>query len=164
MVLILLGSLLVLRTGGNKLTCYSRCLSNCEQKRRRLIISCDLIPFMMLACVTPVGLAPGPSSPRLRVLTARLLADDAVCAVPAGPRLPQATVALDPEAGVWRQHGQGHLVRLPVAVGHLFILAPHQPPACSRDTWTRSFKPSQLFICRSFLLLLCLLQLLPLDC
>lgn len=90
---------------------------------------------------------PGPEavSTPVSVLTARLLADDAVRAVPAGPRLPQATVALDPEAGVWGQHGQGRLMRLPVAVGHLFVLAPHQTPACSRNTWTRSFKPEGSF-------------------
>lgn len=70
------------------------------------------------------------------MLTARLLADDAVCAVPAGPRLPQAAVALDPEAGVGRQHGRRHLVRLPVAVGHLLVLAPHQASACSGHTST----------------------------
>lgn len=71
------------------------------------------------------------------MLTARLLADDAMRAVSAGSRLPQAAVALDPEAGVWRQHRQGHVVRLPVAVGHLFVLAPHQASACSGNTYTR---------------------------
>lgn len=71
-----------------------------------------------------------------QVLTARLLADDAVRAVSAGSRLPQAAVALDPEAGVWRQHRQGHVVRLPVAVRHLFVLAPHQASACSGNTST----------------------------
>lgn len=40
----------------------------------------------------------------LCVLTSRLLADDAMRAVSAGSRLPQAAVALDPEAGVRRQH------------------------------------------------------------
>lgn len=63
-------------------------------------------------------------------LTARLLADDPVRAVPAGARLPQAAVALDPEAGVGRQHGEGHVVRLPVGVGHLRVLAPHQTSTC----------------------------------
>lgn len=53
-------------------------------------------------------------------------------AVPAGARLPQAAVALDPEAGVGGEDGEGHVVRLPVAVGHLGVLAPHQAPTCSR--------------------------------
>lgn len=66
----------------------------------------------------------------MRALTARLLADDPVRAVPAGARLPQAAVALDPEAGVGRQHGEGHVVRLPVGVGHLRVLAPHQASTC----------------------------------
>lgn len=66
----------------------------------------------------------------VRALTARLLADDPVRAVPAGARLPQAAVALDPEAGVGRQHGEGHVVRLPVGVGHLGVLAPHQTSTC----------------------------------
>lgn len=66
----------------------------------------------------------------VRALTARLLADDPVRAVPAGARLPQAAVALDPEAGVGRQHGEGHVVRLPVGVGHLRVLAPHQTSTC----------------------------------
>lgn len=59
-VLILLGSLLVLRTGGQKLTCYSCCFSNCEQKRRHLIISYDLIPFMDVGLSDMSG--PGPEA------------------------------------------------------------------------------------------------------
>lgn len=118
---------------GKKLTCYSCCFSNCEQTEEETVYYLVMGSISwMLGC--PTG---GDPAPRLSVLTARLLADDAVCAVSAGARLPQATVALDPEAGVWRQHGQGHLVCLPVAVGHLFILAPHQTPACSRNTATR---------------------------
>lgn len=58
-------------------------------------------------------------------------------AVSAGSRLPQAAVALDPEAGVGREHRQGHVVGLPVAVRHLLVLAPHQASACSRNTCTR---------------------------
>lgn len=77
-------------------------------------------------------------------LTAGLLADDAVRAVPAGSRLPQAAVALDPEAGVWRQHRQGHVVRLPVAVRHLLVLAPHQTSACT-DTSPRHTLSNTLF-------------------
>lgn len=61
----------------------------------------------------------------MRALTARLLADDSMCAISAGARLPQATVALDPEAGVWRQHREGDIVCLPVGVRHLCVLAPH---------------------------------------
>lgn len=53
-------------------------------------------------------------------------------AVPAGARLPQAAVALDPEAGVGGEDGEGHVVRLPVAVGHLGVLAPHQASTCSQ--------------------------------
>lgn len=60
-----------------------------------------------------------------------MLADDAVRSVPAGARLPQAAVALDPEAGVGGEDGEGHVVRLPVAVGHLGVLAPHQASTCS---------------------------------
>lgn len=71
-----------------------------------------------------------PACVRACALTARLLADDPVRAVPAGARLPQAAVALDPEAGVGRQHGEGHVVRLPVGVGHLRVLAPHQASTC----------------------------------
>lgn len=77
------------------------------------------------------------------MLTARLLADDAMRAVPAGSRLPQATVALDPEAGVWRQHRWGHVVRLPVAVGHFLVLAPHQAAACSGNHQTHAFKGAE---------------------
>lgn len=54
--------------------------------------------------------------------------------VPAGARLPQAAVALDPEAGVGGEDGEGHVVRLPVAVGHLGVLAPHQASTCSSQT------------------------------
>lgn len=68
----------------------------------------------------------------LAALTARQLADDAVRAVPAGARFPQAGVALDPEAGVGREDGKGHVVRLPVGVGHLGVLAPHQASTCSQ--------------------------------
>lgn len=90
------------------------------------------------------------------MLTARLLADDAVRAVSAGTRLPQATVALDPEAGVWRQHRQGRLVRLPVAVRHLFVLAPHQASACSGDASVRhSLSRALQFLS---VILLCLLS------
>ena len=46
-------------------------------------------------------------------------------AVSAGARLPQAAVALDPEAGVRRQDREGDIVRLPVGVRHLGLLAPH---------------------------------------
>lgn len=60
MVLILLGSLLVLRTGGQKLTCYSCCFSNCEQKRRHLIICYGLIPFMDVGLSDMSG--PGPEA------------------------------------------------------------------------------------------------------
>lgn len=59
------------------------------------------------------------------MLTARLLADDPVRAIPAGAGLPQAAVALDPEAGVRGQNGEGDIMRLPVAVRHLRVLAPH---------------------------------------
>lgn len=68
----------------------------------------------------------------LAALTAMLLADDAVRAVPAGTRFPQAGVALDPEAGVGREDGKGHVVRLPVGVAHLGVLAPHQASTCSQ--------------------------------
>lgn len=61
----------------------------------------------------------------LSALTARQFADDSVRAISAGARLPQAAVALDPEAGVWRQNREGHVMGLPVGVGHLGVLAPH---------------------------------------
>lgn len=59
------------------------------------------------------------------VLTPRQLADDSMCAVSARAGLPQAAVALDPEAGIRRQNREGHIVRLPVGVGHLCVLAPN---------------------------------------
>lgn len=89
----------------------------------------------------------------VRALTARLLADDPVRAVPAGARLPQAAVALDPEAGVGRQHGEGHVVRLPVGVGHLRVLAPHQTSTCggNNQTATSTGSGGELFavFCRA---------------
>lgn len=72
----------------------------------------------------------------LCVLTARRLADDSVCAVSAGARLPQAAVALDPEAGVWRENREGDVTGLPVGVGHLRVLAPHETSTCSTDAYT----------------------------
>ena len=50
------------------------------------------------------------------VLTARPFADDPVRSIPAGAGLPQAAVALDPEAGVGRQNREGEVVRFPVGV------------------------------------------------
>lgn len=66
-------------------------------------------------------------------LTARLLADDSVCAVSAGAWFPQASVALDPEAGVWRKNREGDVMHLPVGVQHLRVLAPHETSTCSRN-------------------------------
>ena len=51
------------------------------------------------------------------LLTAWPFAYDPVCAVLAGARLPQACVALDPEAGVGRKHAaQDVVLHLPVGV------------------------------------------------
>ena len=52
-------------------------------------------------------------------LTAWSLADDPMGAVLAGAGLPQARVALDPEAGVGRQHAQVGVLHLPVCELHL---------------------------------------------
>lgn len=70
----------------------------------------------------------------LCVLTARPFADDSMRAIPARTRLPEATVALDPEAGVWRQNRESNVMRLPVGVRHLYFLAPHQTSACGWHT------------------------------
>lgn len=50
--------------------------------------------------------------------TPRAFTDDSMCAVFAGPRPPEARVALNPEAAVGGQHAQISVLLLPVTVVH----------------------------------------------
>lgn len=89
---------------------------------------------------------PGPDKSRWIMcgLTAWPFADDSMCAVFAGARLPQSTIALDPEAWVWREHGEG--VHFPVDVRHLCVFTPHQTTTCGRNrgTQTHTAEPKTL--------------------
>lgn len=56
--------------------------------------------------------------------------DDSMCAVFTGPRPPEASVALNPEAAVGGQHVQISVLLLPVTVVHCFTVGPLQTAFC----------------------------------
>lgn len=56
--------------------------------------------------------------------------DNSMCAVFTGPRPPETSVALNPEAAVGGQHAQISVLLLPVTVVHYFTVGPLQTAFC----------------------------------